>query len=48
MFKEFVEALSSFRFMDVTTVINYDVNEQIRGFSGGEMDCKGNHKVVYY
>lgn len=34
VFKEFVEALSNFRFMDVTTVISYDINEDIRKLSG--------------
>lgn len=48
VFKEFVEALGSFRFMDVTAVVGVDVGGWARGLSGGEMDIRGVAKGVYY
>lgn len=48
VFKEFIEALSSFRFMDITTVLQYDINSQMKQLSGAYLDCKGHSKIVYY
>lgn len=48
VFKEFIEALSMFRFMDITTVLQYDVNSRLRELSGADLDSKGNYKIVYY
>lgn len=40
--------MSSFRFLDVTTAIEFDVNEYLRQLSPDFLDVKGSPKIIYY
>ena len=48
VFKEFVESLSSFKFMDVTSFIPVYVVESMRNASDSDLDVRGPLKAVYY
>lgn len=48
VFKEFIEALSSFQFLDLTNFIPQSIMHNIKSISGSEMDAKGPIKAVYY
>jgi hypothetical protein len=48
IFKEFVESLVYFRFMDVTAVLKFNVDQAIAGICGNGLDNKGSPKIIYY
>ncbi len=48
VFKEFIESLSIFSFLDVTTVLPFDIDEALQQLSTEEFDTKGPIKSVYY
>jgi hypothetical protein len=48
VFKEFVESLMYFRFMDFTAVLNFSVSDVIAQLCSNDLDNHGPIKVVYY
>ena len=48
IFKEFIESLSIFRFLDITTVFSFDLDEMLQSLSTNEFNTKGPIKAVYY
>ena len=48
VFKEFIEALSSFKFLDLTTFIPGNAFDSISGLSSDELDAKGPVKAIFY
>ena len=48
IFKEFIESLSIFKFLDITTVFPFDIDAILQDFSTSEFNTKGPVKAVYY
>lgn len=48
IFKAFLEVLSSFKFLDITKLISYDINAKVEALSQNDIDSKGSPKIVYY
>lgn len=48
VFKEFVEELSMFKFLDFASVLPFDLNAEMRNLAANGMDNKGPTKAVYY
>ena len=43
-----MEALASFKFLDLGLALPVDITAEMKKLSSDEMDNKGPHKVVYY
>ena len=48
VFKEFIENISMFKFLDITSLFPFDINDYFRQFSPSEGDIKGPPKAIYY
>lgn len=48
VFKEFIEALSSFKFLDVMTLIPFNVTSNLQSASADNVDNEGSAKLIYY
>jgi hypothetical protein len=48
IFKEFIESLSIFKFLDITTVFPFDIDELLQSLSTTEFNTKGPMKSIYY
>ena len=48
IFKEFIESLSIFKFLDITTMFPFDIDEVMQNMSTSEFNTKGPIKAVYY
>jgi hypothetical protein len=48
IFKEFIESLSMFKFLDIMLVLPFDINDILQDLSTSEFDTKGPLKAIYY
>ena len=48
VFKEFIEALGNFKFMDFTFILPNSLIEDIKNLSENDMDVKGPTKAIFY
>lgn len=43
-----MEALATFRFMDILSIIPFDINSYMQNLASNRIDLKGSGKIVYY